>query len=79
MDKVKSISQDIINELEKVIEKQQVELLGPVTPIISKLRGNYRLQIILKVYQHDTNFLLPIVEKFDKDIKVYFNPPTTIL
>lgn len=75
MDKVKSISQDIINELEKVIEKQQVELLGPVTPIISKLRGNYRLQIILKVYQHDTSFLLPIVEKFDKDIKVYFNPP----
>lgn len=79
MDKVKSISQDIINELEKIIEKQQVELLGPVTPIISKLRGNYRLQIILKVYQHDTSFLLPIVEKFDKDIKVYFNPPTTIL
>jgi primosomal protein N' (replication factor Y) len=79
MDKVKSISQDIINELEKVIENQQVELLGPVTPIISKLRGNYRLQIILKVYQHDTSFLLPIVEKFDKDIKVYFNPPTTIL
>jgi len=38
MDKVKSISQDIINELEKVIEKQQVELLGPVTPIISKIK-----------------------------------------
>jgi len=79
MENVKSISQDLINELGSVIDNKQVELLGPVTPIISKLRGDYRLQIILKVFQEDTSFLMPIVEKYDKDIKVYVNPPTTIL
>ncbi|PNR94671.1 primosomal protein N' [Petrotoga sp. 9PWA.NaAc.5.4] len=79
IEKVQSISEEIVKEIETQVDNKNLEILGPVTPVISKLRGNYRYQIIIKSYQEHLDFLPKVVEKYDKFIKLYVNPPTTII
>lgn len=72
-------SEEIISELKEQAKDKNFEILGPTTPVIFKLRGNYRYQIIIKSKQDENEFLLSKLKKYYKDIRIYINPPTTLV
>ncbi|WP_202695425.1 replication restart helicase PriA [Petrotoga sp. 8T1HF07.NaAc.6.1] len=78
-DKAKAKANEIVEELSKIENQVDIEILGPVVPIISKLRGNYRYQIIIKSKQKNHDFLYSTLKKHFRDIKIYVNPPTTLV
>jgi primosomal protein N' (replication factor Y) len=78
-DKAKAKANEIVEELSKIENQNDFEILGPVVPIISKLRGNYRYQIIIKSNQKNHDFLFSTLKKYFRDIKIYVNPPTTLV
>ncbi|KUK16252.1 MAG: Primosomal protein N [Petrotoga mobilis] len=78
-DKAKAKANEIVEELGKIENQDDFEILGPVVPIISKLRGNHRNQIIIKSKKKNHEFLFSTLKTYYKDIKIYVNPPTTLV
>ena len=74
---VEETSNSLINDLKNTFTNSKI--LGPTTPLISKLKGNYRKQILFLPKIIDKNLLFPIIKKYDKLLYLYVNPPTTIL
>ncbi|PNR99410.1 hypothetical protein X928_07360 [Petrotoga miotherma DSM 10691] len=79
VDKAKAKANEIVEELGKIENQDDFEILGPVVPIISKLRGNYRYQIIIKSKKKNHEFLYSALKTHFRDIKIYVNPPTTLV
>ncbi|KAF2955518.1 primosomal protein N' [Marinitoga sp. 38H-ov] len=59
-------------------ENSNSEILEPTEPLIPKLRGEYRYQVIVKG-NVDKEKLYNIISKYNKKMYVYVNPPTTML
>jgi primosomal protein N' (replication factor Y) len=69
-------STDFYNLLEKEI--LNAEILEPTEPLIPKLRGEYRYQVIVKGNVDKEKFY-NIISRYSKKMYVYVNPPTTLL
>lgn len=54
------------------------EILGPVEPLIYKLRNKYRKYIMIKE-KIDNVKLLKIQKKYNRNLIIHSNPPTTLL
>ncbi|KLO24143.1 replication restart helicase PriA [Marinitoga sp. 1155] len=55
-----------------------VELLEPTEPLIPKLRGQYRYQIVIKGnIDHDEFY--EIIKNYNKKMHIFLNPPTTLI
>lgn len=55
-----------------------VDIMEPTEPLIPKLRGQYRYQVVIKGnIDHDKFY--EIIKKYNKKMYVYLNPPTTLL
>ena len=67
------ISKELLNEVKGITE----EVMGPVDPIIAKIKNKYRKQIILRG-NVDTERLKNTLKNF-RTAKVYINPPSTLL
>ncbi|BBE29962.1 primosomal protein N' [Tepiditoga spiralis] len=67
------ISREIFNEVKEITR----EIMGPVDPIISRIKNKYRKQIILRG-NINIESLRNVLKNF-RNIKVYVNPPSTLL
>ncbi|MBM7559554.1 replication restart helicase PriA [Marinitoga litoralis] len=59
-------------------ESLNAEILEPTEPLIPKLRGEYRYQVIVKGNVDKEKFY-NIISRYSKKMYVYVNPPTTLL
>ncbi|WP_129408223.1 replication restart helicase PriA [Marinitoga lauensis] len=69
-------AEDFYKKLKK--EKLEAEIMEPTEPLIPKLRGQYRYQIIIKgKINHEK--IYEIIRKHNKKMYLYLNPHTTLL
>jgi primosomal protein N' (replication factor Y) len=72
-----------LDEKSKVIKdelkKLNLNVNGPIDPLIKKIKGDYRKQLIIKQKNVPKRDLLEIQKKYDNEMKLYLNPPTTFL
>ncbi|GAB6189941.1 primosomal protein N' [Marinitoga arctica] len=69
-------AEDFYKKLKK--ENLNVEILEPTEPLILKLRGQYRYQIVIKGKINHEKFY-EIVKNHNKKMYIFSNPPTTLL
>lgn len=64
----------------KRLEKEDLgaDILEPTEPLIPKLRGQYRYQIVIKG-KIDHEKFYKIIKSYNKKMHIFLNPPTTLL
>lgn len=73
--KLEQKAQIIKNEFKNL----NININGPIDPLIKKIKGEYRKQLIIKQKDISKKDLLTIQKKYDNDMKLFLNPPTTFL
>jgi primosomal protein N' (replication factor Y) len=72
-----------LDEKSKVIKEElknlNINVNGPIDPLIKKIKGEYRKQLIIKQTDISKKDLLAIQKKYDNEMKLFLNPPTTFL
>ncbi|MGM0640757.1 MAG: replication restart helicase PriA [Thermotogota bacterium] len=72
-----------LDEKTKVIKeeflKMNIKINGPIDPLIKKIKGEFRKQLIIKQKDISKQDLMSIQKKYDSDMKLFLNPPTTFL
>lgn len=71
------LSLSIIKDIKKIV--YDGEILGPVEPIISKIKNKYRNQIYILYNNLSLSSFYQVVQKYDKNIRIYINPPSTFI
>ncbi|NUU97337.1 primosomal protein N' [Marinitoga sp. 1138] len=69
---------DFYEEINDLFDNS-IEILEPTEPLIPKLRGLYRYQVIIKDNINDQEKLMEIIKEYGKKCYIYVNPPTTLL
>ena len=59
--------------------KMNIKVNGPIDPLVKKIKGEYRKQLIIKQKDISKADLLSVQQKYDNDLKLFLNPPTTFL
>lgn len=78
-DKDKNKLDEKANRIKEEFKKYKININGPIDPLIKKIKGEYRKQLIIKQSDVSKEDLLELQKKYDNDLKLFLNPPTTFL
>ena len=67
--KVQEAACDLSTKLKKKIRRQDIQVLGPAPAAISRVRGNFRWNVLLKA--EETPYLIRLLRRVLKDFKRY--------